>query len=110
LAIPKMKEYASLWYEHLKESRARGAKSIIKTWSKLKKHMNKRYLLYSYEQELYLKIASLNQENLKVEEYIREFEQLQVKIGLDEEPKLKIARFIKGCLLASLAWWNYNLS
>ena len=40
-------------------------------------------------------ITSLNQENLKVEEYIREFEQLQIRVGLDEEPKLKIARFIK---------------
>ena len=44
----------------------------------------------------------LNQENLKVEEYIREFEQLQMTTGLDEEPELKITRFIKG-LLPSIA-------
>ena len=44
LAILKMKGYASLWYEHLKKSRAREAKSKIKTWSKLKKHMDKRCL------------------------------------------------------------------
>jgi len=41
-------------------------------------------------------ITSLNQENLKVEEYIREFEQLQMRVGLDEESKLKIVMFIKG--------------
>ena len=64
-----------LWYEHLKKNRAREAKSKIKTWSKLKKHMEKRFLP-PYKQELYLEITSLNQGNLKVEEYIREFEQL----------------------------------
>jgi len=46
------------------------------TWSKLKKHIDKIFLRPSYKQELYLKITCLNQENLKVEEYIREFEQL----------------------------------
>jgi len=95
LAILKMKGDASLWYEHLKKSRAREAKSKIKTWSKLKKHIDKRFLPPSYKQELYLKITSLNQENLKVEEYIKEFEQHQMRVGLVEEPKLKIARLIK---------------
>jgi len=45
----------------------------IKTWSKLKKHMEKRFLPLSYKQELYLKITTLSQENLRVKEYIREF-------------------------------------
>ena len=80
----------------MKKSRAREAKSKIKTWSKLKKHIEKTFLPHSYKQELYLKITSLNLENLKVEEYIREFEQLQMTVGLDEEPELKMARFIKG--------------
>jgi len=75
-SILKMKGYASLWYEHLRKSRAWEAKSKIKTWSKLKKHMDKRFLPPSFKQELYLMIASLDQENLKVEEYIRELEQL----------------------------------
>jgi len=100
LAIFKMKGYASLWYERLKKSRAREAKFKIKTWSKLKKHMDKRFLPPSYKQELYLKITSLNQENLKAEEYIREFKRLQMKVNLDEEPELKIARFIKGLSLS----------
>ena len=30
-----------------------------------------------------------------MEECIREFKQIQMKIGLDEEPKLKIVMFIK---------------
>jgi len=95
LVIPKLNGYASPWYEHLKKSRVRKAKSKTKTWSKLKKYMDKRFLLLAYKQELYLKITSLNQENLKIEKYIKEFKQLQMRVGLDEEPELKIARFIK---------------
>ena len=55
LAILKLKGYASLWYEQLKKSRAKEAKSEIKTWSKLKKHIDKGFLPHSYKQELYLK-------------------------------------------------------
>jgi len=70
LAMLKTKGYQSLWYENLKKKQAREAKSKIKTWSKLKKHMKKRFLPSSYKQELYLKITSLSQDNLEVEKYI----------------------------------------
>jgi len=108
LAILKLKGYASLWYETLKKNRTRETKFKIKTWSKLKKHMERRFLPLSYEQELYLKINSLSQENLKVEEHIREFEQLQMRVGLNKDNELTIARFIKGLSLALLIRWNYS--
>ena len=76
LAILKFKGCASLWYEHLKKNMAGEAKSKIKIWSMLKKHMAKRFLSCSFKQEIYLKIISLSQGNLKVEKYIREFEHL----------------------------------
>jgi len=41
-------------------------------------------------------ITSLNQENPKAEECIMVFEQLQMRVGLDEELELEIARFNKG--------------
>jgi len=44
LVILKLKGDASLWYEYLRKSRAREAKSKIKTCSKLKKHMDERIL------------------------------------------------------------------
>ena len=57
--------------------------------------MERRFLPPSYKQELYRKITSLSQEDLNVE-YIREFEQLQMRLGLNEDNELTIARFIKG--------------
>jgi len=40
------------------------------------KHMDKRFLPSSDKQVLHIKIACLSQENLKMEEYVKEFEQL----------------------------------
>jgi len=96
LVILKLKRYASVWYETLKKNRARKPKSKIKIWSKLKKHMEKRFLPPSYKQELYPKITSLSQENVRVREYIREFEQLYMRVGLNEDNELTIVGFIKG--------------
>jgi len=45
----KLKVYASLWYEALKKNRARETKFKIKTWSKLRIRMEKRFLLPSYQ-------------------------------------------------------------
>jgi len=95
LVILELKGYASLWYETLKKNGARETKPKIKTWSKLKKDMEKRFLPSSYKQELYLKITTLSQENLRMEEYIWEFEQLHMRVGLNEDNEIPIARFIK---------------
>jgi len=61
LDVLKLKQYASIWYENLKRTRAMEGKSKIKTWVKLKKHMDKRFLPATYQQELYLKVTSLQQ-------------------------------------------------
>ena len=57
LAILKLKGYASLWYKTLKKGPARETKSN-KTWSMLKKRMERKFLPPSYKQDLYLKITS----------------------------------------------------
>jgi len=58
--------------------------------------MDKRFLPSSYKKELYLKITPLSQKNLKIEECIRQFDQVQMRVGLNEELELEIARIIKG--------------
>ena len=50
LVILKMKGYAFLSYENLKRNREREAMSKIRTWFKLKKHVDKRFLPPSYKQ------------------------------------------------------------
>jgi len=55
LAVLKLKQYVSLWYEKLKRARALEGKPKVKTWVKLKKHMDKRFFPAAYKQELYLR-------------------------------------------------------
>jgi len=95
LAILKLKQYALLWYENLNRTRAFEGKPKINTWFKLKKYMDKRFLPATYKQELYLRVTLLQQGNMKVEEYIREFEQLQIRCSLREKPNQTIARFLR---------------
>jgi len=59
LTVLKLKQYASLWYGNLKRTRALECKPKVKTWVKLKKHMDRRFLSPTYKQELYLKVTSL---------------------------------------------------
>ena len=54
------------------------------------------FLPPSYKQELYLKITTLSQENLWVEWYIWEFEQLHMRVGLNDDNEHIIGRFVKG--------------
>ncbi|XP_074287879.1 uncharacterized protein LOC141613044 [Silene latifolia] len=102
VAILKLTKYASLWYENLKKQRKRDKKSKIDTWEKLKKHLMRRFLPRDYEQENYLKLQSLSQENLSVAEYIKEFERMMIVCDLEEKEELRVVRFIKG-LIPSLA-------
>ena len=92
IAILKLKKYASLWYENTKKQRAREGKPRIHSWSKLKKLLNKRFLPEGYKRDLYLRVSSLTQGRMSVEEYIREFEQLKIRSGIDEEQEQAVVR------------------
>jgi len=96
VVVLKLKKYASLWYENLKKQRTRESKPQIRNWSKLKKLITKWFLPNKYKRDLYLKVSSLSQGCLSVEEYIREFEQLQIRSGIEEEPEQTMARFLRG--------------
>jgi len=41
------------------------------------------------------RVSALNQGRMSEEEYIREFEQLQIRSDLDEEPEQTMMRFLK---------------
>ena len=69
-------KYASLWYENLKKTQARKVKFKIKNWSKLKKHIDNRLLCSSYNKNS-TQNTSFSQDNLNVEDYIQEVEQIE---------------------------------
>ncbi|KAI4320771.1 hypothetical protein MLD38_034216 [Melastoma candidum] len=73
LAALKLKKYASLWWVNTNHQRRREGNDQIRTWSKMKRAMTKRFLPEHYRRDLYLKLQSLQQVS-SVSEYTREFE------------------------------------
>jgi len=60
VASLKLKKYASLWYENVKNQRAKEGKPRIQTWSKLKNLMTKRFSPGNYKHHLYHRVSSLS--------------------------------------------------
>lgn len=59
--------------------------------------MRDKWVSKEYEQEQYLKLTHLSQDNgMSVEEYMKEFEKLCLICDLQEKETFKIARFVKG--------------
>ncbi|XP_071694978.1 uncharacterized protein [Rutidosis leptorrhynchoides] len=91
-----------MWYDNLKKERQYEGKKTIKTWSKLKECMQKRFVPQAYKQDLYIQMNTLKQGSMNVVDYIREFEQLKICTNVKEAEEHTIARFIGG-LNASIA-------
>ena len=96
IAILKFKGYASLWWENVRKKREREGKARVRSWDKLKKVMKKRFLPDNYKQDLYLKLHHLKQGDKKVEDYIREFEDLMMRSDIPKEEEQTIAWFLGG--------------
>ena len=79
LVTIKLRKNASFWWENLKRQRQRDDKKKIETWEKMKKELKRKYLPFHYFQDIFLKIHNLKQQNLTVEEYSAEFENLMIK-------------------------------
>ena len=63
-------------------------KAKIKSWSKMKRELQKRFVQDTYQQEVYLKYFSFKQGNLSMVEYTHEFEFLILKCDINElEPQ-----------------------
>ena len=84
LVAIKMRKNASFWWENLKKLRERDGKKKIEIWEKMKKELKRKHLPFNYCQGIYLKIQNFKQQNLSVEEYSAEFENLMIKGDLQE--------------------------
>ena len=62
----------------------------------MKKELKRKYLPFIYRQDIYLKIQNFKQQNLIMEEYTAEFENLMNKGDLQEAEEKSIARYLAG--------------
>ncbi|XP_048502869.1 uncharacterized protein LOC125498660 [Beta vulgaris subsp. vulgaris] len=96
VAILKLTGYASLWYKNLRNKRRKDGKPSLRSWEKLKTRMKKRFLPSAFTQDMFRKLQVLQQHSLSVEEYVVEFERINMLCDVDEKAEHKIARFIAG--------------
>jgi len=96
LVALRLCKYASLWWTNLCAKRVRERKSKIRTWDKMKSKLKARFLPPTYVQDCYSQLHNLNQGNLNVEEYTREFEKLVIKCDLQELEEQTIVRYLGG--------------
>ncbi|KAI4330433.1 hypothetical protein MLD38_028723 [Melastoma candidum] len=95
LATLKLKKYTSLWWENTNQQCRREGRDKIRTWSKMKRAMTKRFLPEHYQRDFYLKLQSLQQVS-SVSEYKREFERLLLQCDVQEAQEQTIARYLRG--------------
>ena len=62
----------------------------------MKKELKRKYLPFHYCQNIILKVQNLKHQNLTMEEYSTEFENLMIKGDLQEVEEQSIARYLAG--------------
>nr|GEU52956.1 hypothetical protein [Tanacetum cinerariifolium] len=89
LVAIKLRQHASLWWEHVNKRRRIKGKSKVETWAKTKKLMKAKFLQENHRQE-----AFLDYQNLTMEEVINELDTLRMRCDVVEEEKQVVARFL----------------
>ena len=73
LVAYKLKGVTSAWWEQVQQTRNRSAKSLVRTWVKMKKLLKNRFLPPDFEQVLYQQFQRCRQGNRSVLRYTEEF-------------------------------------
>ncbi|GKE11219.1 reverse transcriptase domain-containing protein, partial [Tanacetum coccineum] len=114
LVAIKLRQHASLWWDHVNKRRRIEGKSKVETWEKMKKLMKAKFLPENHRQEAFLDYHNLSQQNMTVEEVINEFDKLRMRCDVVEEEEQVVARFL-GVLKPEIAdivslqpYWTYT--
>ncbi|GJY90205.1 reverse transcriptase domain-containing protein [Tanacetum coccineum] len=94
LVAIKLRQHASLWWDHVTKRRRIKGKSKVKTWEKMKKLMKAKFPPENHRQEAFLDYHNLSQRNMTLEEVINEFDKLRMRCDVVEEEEQVVARFL----------------
>ncbi|GJQ98679.1 reverse transcriptase domain-containing protein [Tanacetum coccineum] len=90
----KLRQHASLWWDHVTKRRRMEGKSKVETWEKMKKLIKAKFLPENHRQEAFLDYHNLSQRNMTVEEVINKFDKLRMRCDVVEEDEQVVARFL----------------
>ena len=96
IAITRLKQHASLWWESLQTDRKRRGNEKIRTWPKMVNKVKNKYFPTDYQVSLLRKMQSLRQKDMIVKEYTEEFYRLDIRSRRVDDDVEKIARYING--------------
>ncbi|KAH1228740.1 Retrovirus-related Pol polyprotein from transposon gypsy [Glycine max] len=94
LATLSFQRYALYWWTSLVRERRIHGDPPVEYWNDLKSALRKRHIPSYYERELMDKLQRLRQGSMSVEEYRQQMELLLLRVGLREEERTSIARFL----------------
>ncbi|VFQ83161.1 unnamed protein product [Cuscuta campestris] len=84
LVALKFRGYASTWWTNTTTKRKKDGKVSVKTWTKMRTLLKKKFTPTHYIRENFARLQHLRQGNWSVEEYNREFEELLMRCDLQE--------------------------
>ncbi|XP_042415164.1 uncharacterized protein LOC122004323 [Zingiber officinale] len=96
LAAVAFTDYAIIWWDQLTLSRRRNRELPIDNWEDMKAIMRRRFVPSHYYQDLHLKLQSLKQGSMTVEDYYKEMEIALIRANIEEDREATMARFICG--------------
>ncbi|XP_057509150.1 uncharacterized protein LOC130791839 [Actinidia eriantha] len=91
---------ASTWWDNLQQSHSRQRKAPIRTWRRMRKLMEERFLPPDYQQELFRQYQECRQGVRTNDAYTEEFYRLSARNNLPESEDQQIARFVNGLRVA----------
>ncbi|GJU12134.1 putative reverse transcriptase domain-containing protein [Tanacetum coccineum] len=94
LVAIKLRQHASLWWDHVNKRRRVEGKLKVDTWEKMKKLMKAKFLPENHRQEAFLDYYNLSKRNMTVEEVINEFDKLYMSCDVVEEEEQVVAWFL----------------
>ena len=99
LATLSFQGYALYWLTSLVRERRIHGDPPVEYWNDLKSALRKRHIPSYYEREFMDKLQRLKQGSMSVEEYRQQMELLFLRVGLREEERTSIARFLSGLII-----------
>ncbi|XP_042448962.1 uncharacterized protein LOC122033873 [Zingiber officinale] len=96
LAPVAFTDYAIIWWDQLTLSRRRNRELPIDNWEDMKAVIRRRFVPSHYYRDLHLKLQSLKQGSMTVEDYHKEMEIALIRANIEEDREATIARFICG--------------
>ena len=96
LAVTEFTDYALTWWDQVATNRRRNREPPVEAWDEMKALMRKRFVPAHYYRELHKCLLRLTQGSKSVEDYHQEMELLMIRLGLEKDVEVTMARFLAG--------------